>query len=479
MRSSITFKLFLAILATCIVVAIAMGAAVRYSFDSGFDDYIRERESQRLENLAQALAADYLEAGGWGFLSESGDRWERSLRLSRYRRDTRASHHDREGGPPPGPPSRVTLLDAEGGWLAGPRVRGESGLTRHPVTVEGRSVGWLLSPPPRAVAVNDEIDRRFQARQLRATWVIVGLSVLLAAVVSLLLARLLLVPVRRIARATRRLADGDFDIRVRVGAPDELGRLARDFNRLAHSLARNARLRRELMADVSHELRTPLAVLRGEIEALQDGLRTPDEAALASLAHEIGRLNRLVDDLRELSLADAGALDYRMRPLDLSALAARALDAVQDRYVRAGLLLERDIEPGLRLSGDERRLEQLLANLLENSLRYTDAPGRVRLAAGRRGAGIVLEIADTAPGVAPEQLPRLFDRLYRGESSRSRLHGGSGLGLAICRSIVQAHGGEISASPSGLGGLAIRIEWPLANSRAADAASDFPAMDKE
>ncbi len=476
MRSSITLKLFLAILATCIVVALAMGMAVRYSFDSGFDDYIRERENQRLDSLALTLAADYVETGGWGFLAGRGDRWERSLRLSRY---ARPGDRDRDRrGAPPGPPPRVTLVDAEGGWLAGPRVRPGAERIRHPVTVDGRSVGWLLSPPPRLMAVNDEIDQRFQSRQLRATWVIVGLSVLLAALVSLLLARLLLVPVRRLAQATRRLADGDFDIRVRVGAPDELGRLARDFNRLAHSLARNARLRRELMADMSHELRTPLAILRGEIEALQDGLRAPDEAALASLAHEIGRLNRLVDDLRELSLADAGALDYRMRPLDLSALVERALDAVQDRYARAGLALERDIEPGLRLSGDERRLEQLLANLLENSLRYTDSPGRVRLRAGRRDGRIVLEVADTAPSVAPDQLPRLFDRLYRVESSRSRLHGGSGLGLAICRSIVQAHGGGISAMPSDLGGLAIRVEWPLADDRGADAADGFTAMDE-
>ncbi len=468
MRSSITLKLFLAILATCIVVALAMGMAVRYSFDSGFDDYIRERESQRLDSLAQALAAEYTEAGGWRFLAEGGDRWGRSLRLSRTARPG-DSGRDRNGRPP-GPPPRVILQDADGGWLAGPHLRPGTDWTRHPVTVEGRSVGWLLSPPPMPMVLNDEVDRRFQSRQLRATWVIVGLSVLLAALVSLLLARLLLVPVRRLAQATRRLADGDFDIRVRVGASDELGRLARDFNRLAHSLARNARLRRELMADMSHELRTPLTVLRGEIEALQDGLRVPDEASLASLAHEIERLSRLVDDLRELSLADAGALDYRMRPLDLSALVARVLDASRDRYARAGLVLDQAIEPGLRLSGDERRLEQLLANLLENSLRYTDSPGQVRVRAGRRDGCIMLEIADTAPSVAAEQLPRLFDRLYRVESSRSRQHGGSGLGLAICRSIVQAHGGGISAAPSDLGGLLIRVEWPLTDGRAVDAA---------
>jgi two-component system sensor histidine kinase BaeS len=480
MRSSITFKLFLAILATCIIVALAMGAAVRYSFDSGFDDYIHERENQRLDSLAQALAADYAETGGWGFVAEGGDRWERSLRLSRTGRANNRDH-DRDRGRDrdrAGASSRITLVDADGGWLAGPQVRPSPDWRRHAVMLDGRTVGWLLTPPPAPLTISDEIDQRFQDRQLRATWVIVGLSVLLAALVSLLLARVLLVPVRRLAQATRRLADGDFDIRVRVGAPDELGRLARDFNRLAHSLARNARLRRELMADMSHELRTPLAVLRGEIEALQDGLRAPDEAALASLAHEIGRLNRLVDDVRELSLADAGALDYRMQPLDLSALAVRALEAAHDRYVRAGLTLEQHIEPGLCLSGDERRLEQLLANLLENSLRYTDSPGRVRLCAGLRDGCIVLEIADTAPTVAPDQLPRLFDRLYRVESSRSREHGGSGLGLAICRSIVQAHGGEITAARSDLGGVSIRVEWPCPDERSA-AAPHHAAATKE
>ena len=471
MRSSITVKLFLAILATCIVVALAMGAAVRYSFDSGFDDYIRERETQRLDSLTQALAADYAEAGGWGFLTEDGERWDRNLRLWR---DSRSGDHDRDRTR--GPLSRITLLDADGGWLAGPHVQQDPALRRRPVIVDGRSVGWLLSPPPMPLTVNDEIDRRFQDRQLRATWVIVGLSVLLAALVSLLLARVLLVPVQRIAQATRRLADGDFDIRVRVGAPDELGRLARDFNRLAHSLGRNARLRRELMADMSHELRTPLAVLRGEIEALQDGLRPPDEAALASLAHELERLNRLVDDLRELSLADAGALDYRMQSLDLSALLQRALDTVRERYARAGLVLEQEVAPGLQLSGDARRLEQLLANLLENSLRYTDSPGRVRVRAHAGEGSIQLEIADTAPSVESDQLPRLFDRLYRVEASRSRQHGGSGLGLAICRSIVQAHGGEITAAGSDLGGLALRVVLPQADGQAEPG---LPARKKE
>lgn len=453
MRSSITFKLFLAILATCIVVALAMGMAVRYSFDSGFDDYVQEREHQRLDTLSQLLASDYADAQGWQFLAGQRDRWWRSLRLSQ--RDLPA---DREHG---ARPLRVTLVDAQGDWLAGPRVRAGTDMRRVPVVVDGQTVGWLLTPPLMSRAVNDEIDRRFQARQLRATWVIVGLSVLLAALVSLLLARILLVPVRRMARATHRLASGDYQTRVRVGTPDELGRLARDFNRLAHNLERHEQWRRELMADVSHELRTPLAVLRGEIEALQDGLRPLDAGALGSLAHEVGQLSQLIDDLYELSLADVGALNYHMAPVDLSVLVAQAVDAVRDRFQRRGLSIDAQIEPGLNLQGDERRLAQLMSNLLENSLRYTDRPGQVRIRACRVRDAIELEVADSAPGVAPEHLPRLFERLYRAEASRSRQHGGAGLGLAICRRIVQAHGGRIAAAASGLGGLAIRVTWPV------------------
>ncbi|MGB6242711.1 MAG: ATP-binding protein [Castellaniella sp.] len=456
MRSSITFKLFLAILATCIVVALAMGVAVRFSFDSGFDDYVQEREQQRLDTLAQLLATDYADAGGWRFLSDRRDYWWRTLRLSRRDLPDRQGHS--------GPPLRVTLVDGQGDWLAGPRVRDTADVRRVAVVAEGRTVGWLLAPPVMPRLVSDDIDQQFQARQLRATWIIVGLSVLLAAVVSLLLARILLVPVQRLAQATHRLAGGDYQARVRVGAPDELGRLARDFNRLAHNLARHEQWRRELMADVSHELRTPLAVLRGEIEALQDGLRPLDQASLASLAHEIQQLSDLIDDLYELSLADAGALNYQMAVVDLGDVVTQAVDAVRDRFERHSLALDVQVASDLMLQGDSRRLSQLIGNLLENSLRYTDSPGQVRVRACHQGGDLLLEIADTPPGVAPEHLSRLFERLYRAEASRSRQYGGAGLGLAICRTIVEAHGGQISASAADLGGLAIQARWPVMDS---------------
>lgn len=452
MRSSITIKLFLAILATCIIVALAMGMAVRYSFDSGFDDYVLQRESQRLDNLAQILAADYQESGGWSFLGKKRERWWRNLRLSRH--DFADGRHGRSSL------AAISLTDADGQWLAGPRDISRAGLHRHPVTLQGQTIGWLLSPPPAPMVLSDDLDRQFQSRQLRATWVIVGLSVLLAALVSLLLARFMLVSIRRIAKATHRLAGGDYSSRVQVGSSDELGRLAQDFNQLARHLEHNERLRREFMADMSHELRTPLAVVRAELEALQDGLRPLDQVALDSLAHEIGQLSKLIDDLYELSLADAGALNYQMHEQDLSLLVQQAAAIARDRFARAGLELQLDLATGLILRADAARILQLLSNLLENSLRYTDAPGVVRISAGRSGGDIVLVLADSAPGVAQQHLPKLFDRLYRVEGSRSRTHGGAGLGLAICRHIVLAHGGSIMAADSDLGGLEIRIILP-------------------
>ncbi len=460
MQSSITFKLFLAILASCVAVALAMGMAVRFNFQSDFVDYIHEREEQRLSNLAGMLEADYARVGSWQFLTDDRDSWWRSLRLSNRGLDF--DDHDAFGRRRhAGPSLRISLVDAQGDWLAGPRILAGTGVRRHDLQSEGRLIGWLVTPPPPTLVIDDEIDRRFQSRQLRATWVIVGLSALLAAIVSLMLARALLLPVRRIARATHRLAGGDYGTRVKVSSTDELGRLAEDFNRLANSLERNERLRRDLMADVSHELRTPLAVLRGEIEALQDGLRQPDAATLASLQHEVVRLSALIDDLYDLSLADAGALSYRMETLDLSALAAGAVAGMRDRYARAGIELQLAAAPGQWVQGDERRLEQLLSNLLENTLRYTDAPGQARVVIGPGpNAGVRLVIEDSAPGVSADALPRLFDRLFRVEGSRSRAHGGAGLGLAICRHIVLAHGGTIRAMDSALGGLRFELEFP-------------------
>src|SRR6185503_9855531 len=240
----------------------------------------------------------------------------------------------------------------------------------------------------------------------------------------------------------------------------ELARLASDFNALAQTLEAARQARRQWIADIAHELRTPLSILRGEIEALQDGVRPLTQAAIGSLASEAGRLARLVEDLHTLSLSDVGELGYHMEPVDLAELVRETLDGQRRALADKGLELELSAAPDVMIRGDEGRLAQVFGNLLQNSLRYTDAPGVVAVRVERDGRVIW---QDSAPGVPEEDLRRLTERLFRVEGSRNRASGGSGLGLAIARAIVQAHGGTLGASASPLGGLRIELAFPEGN----------------
>lgn len=215
------------------------------------------------------------------------------------------------------------------------------------------------------------------------------------------------------------------------------------------------------MADVSHELRTPLAVLRGELEALQDGVRRAGPESLNSLLAEVALLTKLVADLHQLSLSDSGALSYRKARLDLVVLLERALEGFADRFQQKGIALSQQLPPAVTVFGDAERLSQLFHNVLENSLRYTDAGGQLHIVGDVDDRVLILRFFDNAPGVEPQQLPHIFERFYRTEASRNRASGGSGLGLAICHNIVDAHGGRISAADSPLGGVQITLELPL------------------
>jgi two-component system sensor histidine kinase BaeS len=265
-----------------------------------------------------------------------------------------------------------------------------------------------------------------------------------------------------VAEATHRLAAGNYATRVAVRSTDELGRLSENFNRLAEALERNETLRRRFMADVSHELRTPLAVLSGELEALEDGVRPLTRESLASLRTELAALGKLIDDLNQLALADSGALAYRKETVDVLPLLAQALESHRERFAERGLKLETAWNGAAPVFGDADRLRQMFRNLLENSARYTDRGGCVRVAARRDGERLTVDFEDSAPGVPAEALPQLFERFYRVDASRSRANGGTGLGLAICRSIAQAHDGDISAAPSLLGGLRVSLSLPVA-----------------
>jgi two-component system, OmpR family, sensor histidine kinase BaeS len=266
--------------------------------------------------------------------------------------------------------------------------------------------------------------------------------------------------VRALVHLTNALIRGDYTVRLAPRGQDELAQLARDFNTLAATLAAAQEARRAWIADIAHELRTPLAVLRAEIESLQDGVRPLNQDNVASLAHETGRLTRLVDDLHTLSLSDRGALSYHRERVDVADAVRDAVAAQRLQTEERDLDVRLDLEDDTLVFADETRLGQVFANLMQNSLRYTDAPGRVAIAVRRDGDRVIVDWHDSKPGVAADELPHLTQRLYRVESSRSRAGGGSGLGLAIARAIVEGHGGTLSVAASPLGGLAVRLVFP-------------------
>ena len=472
-RPGITGKLFLAIFATCIVLLISMHWAVRISFERGFIDYIKRGNEQRLTMLGDALSEQYEQHGDWKFL-RNNDRFIFQL-LRTFERDNDERPPGGPGphgepGPMPGPGPRPDMpphgwrtqfwvVDQQGRVLVGPRAPVPQDGTRRNIVVDGVTVGAVIASPVERLTRNTDIN--FDRQQKRTSWLIVALATLLAALATFPLARGLLAPVKRLVEGTHKLAAGDFSTRVTVTGGDELGRLAQDFNQLASTLERNQQMRRDLMADISHELRTPLAVLRGELEAIQDGVRkfTPD--SISSLQAEVGTLTKLVDDLHQLSMSDEGALAYQKTSLDLIPLLEVASGAFRERFASRGLTIQLSLPDSMTVFGDRDRLMQLFNNLLENSLRYTDSGGGLHISAEQRERMVLLTFADSAPGVSDEQLQKLFERFYRTEGSRNRASGGSGLGLAICVNIVQAHNGLIRAAHSPFGGVSITVELPL------------------
>lgn len=457
MRLGITAQLFLGVLATSVLVAFVMAVTGQLGFQRDFRQYIEAAEARRSEALAEMLADLYADAGDWSALAGAERRWRAMLRAQA--RPPEGTPRESRGLPGRGWP-RVALYDNAGKLIVGHPSNGAD-ISRHPVIVDGDPVGYIVRA--RSRQPTEAADLRFQQAQLRNLAIATLAAVLFAALAAALLSRIFLAPARAIGDATHRLAAGDFAARARVTSADEFGRLADDFNLLARTLQQNEDMRRRMMADVAHELRTPLAVVQGELAAVEDGIRSFGPETLASLQAETHALGKLVDDLYQLSLSDLGALNYRRQDLDLRAQVAEALLPLRERCAAAGLELDDSRVRGdaLPVHADPDRLAQLVANLVENALRYTDVPGRVEVACSRNADHALLEVRDTAPGVAPDMLPRLFERFFRVEGSRSRASGGAGLGLAICRNIAEAHDGTITASPSPLGGLSITVSLPL------------------
>ena len=478
MHKSIRVKLFLTFLLTTLLVVAGMYLFMRWSLNRGFAELIETRQRERVENLIDELSRSYAGTGSWDTLSGNKRQWIQLLIQSDSHRHRHPAAWIEKALAEPNdrwPPAvrnefrkrrftplelRVMLLNVDKSIIFGRRELLPQ-LTLHPIRHREQIVGYLGLLPGKPV--NQLGELRFLEKQAKSFVWIALLMIALSAALALMLAYILGRPLKRITAAAKELAVGRYHVRLPVESGDELGQLARDFNEMAAALDQSEQARRRWVADISHELRTPLSVLRGELEALQDGIRPLNRAAIESLSADVMRLNRLTEDLYQLALSDQGALTYRKTLVDPVVILKEDLVALKpefdDKQIQVRLIGK--LSGSVRLYADPDRLSQLFRNLLNNSANYTDSGGSLEIAISRKAGTLLIDMADSSPGVAAPELTKLFDRFYRVESSRSRNHGGAGLGLAICSNIVAAHNGIIEAHASSLGGLAIHIELPV------------------
>jgi signal transduction histidine kinase len=316
-------------------------------------------------------------------------------------------------------------------------------------------------------------EREFLASVNSSMWTAGAIAVLIAILLSLLLARQFTLPLRTLTIAAKHISSGDLTQRVPIKSRDELGDLATAFNSMAESLSRNEQTRRNMVADIAHELRTPLTVIQGNLEAILDGVIPPTRETVASIHEESMVLARLIADLRELSLAEAGQLELRRSPTDLADLVRKVVARNQLEASEKGIALSIDAEGEFpTVAIDEQRISQVVNNLLSNALRHTGRGGKVMVSAntngnplgdqsGREIAAVTVTVTDTGSGIPVEDLPFVFDRFYRPDKSRSRSSGGSGIGLAIVKQLVEAHGGKtwVESAPGEGSKFYFTIPW--------------------
>lgn len=480
------YQMFLTLLIISTLMIGLMFAINSWSFSRGFLGYINTQEMQRLEPLIAELSERYSEDGSWAWLENDkrllrelyaihvlGREGPRERRARTNGAGSRAGKKAKRGGnsdfPSKRNPSneggpltidpRVLIADAQLNLLIG-RQRGAENVLWQAISVDDEDVGYLgIQRKNRATA---QLDKVFEQQQKKAFGYAALVMFALSALLSIPLAARVVKPLLQVNSAVNEISQGHYEHRLSMKRRDEFGDLAQNINHLGATLEKNLEARQRWIAEISHELRTPVAVLQAELEALQDGVRQFDESSVESLHAESLRLQRLINDLHDLSLSDLGALNFQMETVDFKLVVADFLSSQAEAIEQAGLSLE-FVTGGspVPVFADRQRLDQALRNLLQNSLRYTDTGGTVSVLVESTGDVGRLVWEDTAPGVADEHLPNLFDALYRAEESRNRATGGAGLGMSIIQKLVESHSGTISASQSALGGLRIVIELPL------------------
>lgn len=360
----------------------------------------------------------------------------------------------------------ITITDETGrviiagsGHRIGDKVSQAEFTDADPIAVDGQTVGWILSMrmefgrgPSEALFLN----------RINQTLIISAIGALLVALLlGIFLARTLTRPLRELTAATRAVAEGDLGLTVPVRSRDELGELTASFNRMSEELDRSTSIRRQMTADIAHELRTPISIILGHADAVHDRVLPPTQETFDIIRDEACRLERLVEDLRTLSRADAGELTLTRRPIPPNTLLEEVAAAYHPLALERGIKVRNEIASDLpKVNVDPDRMVQVLGNLLSNALRYTAKGGSITLAASLLEHEVEIRIQDTGPGIGTEDIQHIFDRFYRADKSRQRDSGGSGLGLAIAKSIVENHSGRIWAESNDDSGTTFFITLP-------------------
>lgn len=453
-KINIHTKLFIFFLTACLLSVFIVLAIFRAQFHSAFLDYLHETEEKRLDTYATVLIDYYSRTNSWDELKHSPRKLHRILRQAK--RSYIPPH--KLDKPPPPLPSRLLILDQDKQLIIGKHYK-KLPHNMRPILYQGKVIASIGSYP--RTKLYSRINQNFAERLDYLLWLAALVSLILTLIFAFILSRLLVKPIYKLREATQKLSQGQYGAQLEQTTQDELGQLTADFNELSKRLHDHEQSRQQWIMDIAHELRTPLAILRGEIEAIQDGISQVDSNTIDSLHQEVTHLSRLVDDLYQLSISDNGALNYHKEKIELTALLNDCMDSFSTSFRQKQITVDFSYTQAVWIQADSQRLQQLFHNLLKNTLRYTDSPGQLQVKVTQDAQYIHLCFADSSPSVPNESLPRLFERLYRVDASRNRATGGAGIGLSLCANIVKAHHGSITAKHADLGGLAIHITLPI------------------
>jgi len=435
-RMSFQAKLLVAFVLIVLVTSLAGYLTINYSVKRAFSEFTVSTYTPQEQAVLQLVRALYEQTGNLDAVLAFLDRSRREVPVVIVDSDR-------------------TIVYAADSRNVGRRLSTDQ--LEEGVTIEMTNGEIWTVIPSRIVLGQAILEEGFLRTTRRSLW-LAGLIAMAAAILlSIVLLRQITRPLRRLDTATRRIARGEFDERVEIDTSDEIGRLARSFDEMAESLDRAERTKRQMIADVSHELRTPLAAVRSALEGLRDGLIEPTPETLASLHDKILLTTRLVRDLHQLTLADAGRLSIQPAPCRIEAIIDTIVETIGVQLEDSSIQLDRRLAAGLPpVLADRQRIEQVFLNLLANAIRHTPEGGTISIVAAKHEEGVLTSICDTGPGLTEADLAHVFDRFYRADDARTS-DGGAGLGLSIAKALVDAQGGRIWAENRPLGGACFHV----------------------